>query len=510
MNIQLVQKIKNSSVPVLFLKNKGKAKKHDFFKLLSKENKNYIGRFLDKNGDDEFSRSLLLPSGKKAIVILVKENKGKYPLRKTIISMRRIILLARKEKIKDIAVNLDDFISETRDKRQETEEMAELMATQFELANFEFNAYKAVPKTGWNFVENVSIVGSENSSLKKVVADGKIISEEINKARALSNTPGGDMTPARLAEAAAKAGKISGFKVNVLNEAQIKKLGMGGVIGVSKGSAERPKFIIMEYMRGSKKDKPVVLVGKGVTFDTGGLNLKPSSYIYEMHMDMSGGAAVIHTIAALARLKVKKNIIGLVPAVENMPSGSSYHPGDLLKTMNGKTIEVLDTDAEGRVILADALEYSKKYKPEIVIDIATLTGAAMAALGQRASAIFSTDLKIENELREAGEKTGDYLWPLPLWEEYEEEIKGTFGDFANVGKTRYGGAITGAVFLWQFIKKTRINAGKTRINADDKEIPWVHLDIAPRMTSIESDSLAKGAAGASIALLTHFLKSNRE
>jgi len=513
MKIQLSSKIKNTSVPVIFLRNKAKAGKHDFLELLPKEDRNYIVRFLDKNGDEDFLRVLLLPSGRKVIIILGKENNGsnsspqrKYPLRKTIISMRRIISLARREKIKELAVNLDDFpVAGSKES-----DMAELMATQFELANFEFNTYKTKPKAGWNFVESVSIVGSENAQLKRAVADGKIIGEEINKARALSNTPGGDMTPARLAEAAVKSGRESGFKVKVFNEAEIKKLGMGGVIGVSKGSAERPRFIIMEYLKGKKSEKPLVLVGKGVTFDTGGLNLKPSSYIYEMHMDMSGGAAVIHTIAALARLKVKKNIIGLVPAVENMPSGSSYHPGDLLKTMNGKTIEVLDTDAEGRVILADALEYSKKYKPELVIDIATLTGAAMAALGQRASAIFSTDLKIENELREAGERTGDYLWPLPLWEEYEEEIKGTFGDFANVGKTRYGGAITGAVFLWQFIKpansKGQIAKGNKQSAADDRQVPWVHLDIAPRMTSIESDSLAKGAAGASIALLINFLR----
>ncbi|MDP3893415.1 M17 family metallopeptidase, partial [Nocardioides sp.] len=508
MNIQLVQKVKNSSAPVFFLKNKAKAKEHDFLKLLPKEDRDYFVRFLDKNGstnspqggDEDFLRPLLLPSGRKAVIVLEKENK-KSPLRKTIISMRRIISMARKEKIKDVAVNLGDFLVAG----SKEDDMAELMATQFELANFEFNAYKTVPKAGWNFIHEAQVYAdltrTNADKIKRALQNGKIIGEEINKARFLSNTPGGDMTPARLAEAATKAGKTSGFKVKVLNEAQIKKLGMGGVIGVSKGSAERPRFIIMEYMKGKKSEKPVVLIGKGVTFDTGGLNLKPSQHIYEMHMDMSGGAAVIHTIAALARLKVKKNIIGLVPAVENMPSGSSYHPGDLLKTMNGKTIEVLDTDAEGRVILADALEYSKKYNPELVIDIATLTGAAMAALGQRASAIFSTDLKIENELREAGEKTGDYVWPLPLWEEYEEEIKGTFGDFANVGKTRYGGAITGAVFLWQFIKSDPPSL-KLRRASKQKEIPWVHLDIAPRMTTIESDSLAKGAAGASIALLT--------
>ena len=210
-----------------------------------------------------------------------------------------------------------------------------------------------------------------------------------------------------------------------------------------------------------------------------------------MHMDMSGGAAVIHTIALAARLKIKKNIVGLVPAVENMPSGSSYRPGDILRTMSGKTIEVLNTDAEGRIILADALTYAKKYNPRLVVDVATLTGAAMAALGQRASAIFSRDEKLLRNFAAFGEQSGDYVWPLPLWDEYESEIKGTFGDVANIGKTRYGGAITGAMFLYQFAK--------------DLNCPWVHIDIAPRMTAVEGEYLSKGAAGAPIRLLIKFL-----
>jgi len=248
-------------------------------------------------------------------------------------------------------------------------------------------------------------------------------------------------------------------------------------------------------MKGSKTEHPVVLVGKGVTFDTGGLNLKPSQHIYEMHMDMSGGAAVIHAIRAAARLKLKKNIVGLIPAVENMPSGSSYRPGDVLKTMSGKTIEVMDTDAEGRVILADALEYAKKYDPSLVVDVATLTGAAVVALGQRYSALFTADKKLEDTFRRVGEETGDPVWPLPLMADYEEEIKGTFGDWANIGKSRYGGAITAAVFLWQFTK-----------DSSGKSYPWVHLDIAPRMTAIEGEFLAKGAAGAPVRLLARILE----
>src|SRR3989338_4656923 len=275
----------------------------------------------------------------------------------------------------------------------------------------------------------------------------------------------------------------------------MKKLGMGGVLGVASGSTEEPRFIVMEYKPASPlsvrgTEGVIVLVGKGVTFDSGGLNIKPSDHIYEMHMDMSGGAAVIHAIAAAAKLGIKRNIVGLIPAVENMPSGSRYHPGDVLKTMSGQTIEVLNTDAEGRVILADALTYAEQYKPKLVVDVATLTGAAKVALGQQASAIFSKDEKILKQVQELGEQSGDYVWPLPLWDEYEQEIKGTFGDWANIGKKRgSGGAIDGAIFLYQFAKK----------------YPWLHIDMAPRMTANDSEYLAKGAAGAPVRLLIKLL-----
>lgn len=454
-------------------------KKHPFFNALNSKEKEYVKSIEKdlKEGENVVS----LPGGRKAVFMTLPE---KFNHRKSITLMRKVIVIAKNGKLKNIAVNINDFRTGERDFDAVLPRIA---ATEFEIADFDFVKYKTPPKSGWNFVENVSVLGSKD--VAGALQEGKIIGEEVNKTRELSNTPGGDMTPGVLARAALSAGKKSGFKVKILNEKEIKKLGMGGILGVARGSSEKPKFIIMEYRHGGK-EKPVVLVGKGVTFDSGGLNLKPSSGIYEMHMDMSGGAAVVHTIAAAARLKLKKNIIGLVPAVENMPSGSSYHPGDLLKTMSGKTIEVLNTDAEGRIILADALHYAKRYGPKLVIDIATLTGAAMVAVGQRASAIFSTDERTQKEMMESGELAGDYVWPLPLWEEYENDIKGTFGDVANEGKTRYGGAITAAAFLWQFIKG----------------YPWMHIDMAPRMTSIEGDHLAKGAAGSPVALLLQFLR----
>ena len=248
----------------------------------------------------------------------------------------------------------------------------------------------------------------------------------------------------------------------------------------------------MEYAGGKKGDKPMVLVGKGVTFDTGGINLKPSNSLLGMNMDMSGGAAVIHTLALAVKMKLKKNIIGLIPSVENMASGKSYRPGDVIRSMSGQTIEVLNTDAEGRVILADALTYAQKYNPEIVIDVATLTGAAMVALGERASAIFTDDDDLAKRVEKVGEKTGDYVWRLPMWEEYENEIKGSLGDWTNVHNkdSRYGGAIYGAIFLHQFIKGFR----------------WVHIDMAPRMVAMAGENLAGGATGSPVRLLYKFIE----
>ena len=247
----------------------------------------------------------------------------------------------------------------------------------------------------------------------------------------------------------------------------------------------------MEYYGGKKNDAPFVFVGKGVTFDTGGLNLKPEDHMLDMWMDMCGGAAVISALGAIAKLKLPVNVIGLVPAVENMPGGAGYRPGDLLKSLSGKYIEVLNTDAEGRVILADALTYAEKYKPRLVVDVATLTGACMVALGAQAAGLFTPDDKIANELLTAGEISGDYLWRLPLWEEYEDEVKGTFGDVQNLGKSRYGGAITAAMFLYQFAKK----------------YPWVHIDIAGTMKAVDGQGLAKGATGTGTRVLIELAKN---
>jgi leucyl aminopeptidase len=410
-------------------------------------------------------------------------------LRKLYLLVRKMVIIAKGIKTKKLVFDFNDF--KFRNIKISDKELGEIIGSQLDFANYEFVEYKTKPKEGFNFIEEIIISGT-NTETEKVILKGHTIAEEVNKTRTLSNIPGGDMTPQILAKSAKDAVKNLSVKVTVLGEKEMEKQNMRAILSVGRGSDEESKFIIMEYFGASKKEKPIVLVGKGVTFDTGGINLKPSFSLLGMNMDMSGGAAVIHSIALAAKMKLKKNVIGLIPAVENMASGKSYRPGDVIRSMSGITIEVLNTDAEGRVILADALTYAKKYNPEVVIDVATLTGAAMVALGERASAIFSDDDKLAKDLEVAGEKTGDYVWRLPMWEEYENEIKGSLGDYTNIHNkdSRYGGAIYGAIFLYQFIKGTK----------------WAHIDMAPRMTAMAGENLASGALGSPVRLLYKFIE----
>lgn len=404
---------------------------------------------------------------------------------------RSVILRAREYKAKKIVFQFDETLALFQKLKGTREEMAQLVAENFEMANFEFNFFKTKPKEGWSEVSEVLLCAKSSQSLIKALKKGQEIGKAVNACRVLANTPGGDVTPTTLARAAKDAMRNLPVKVTILKKKEMLKLGMGALLGVSKGSSEEPTFTVLEYRGG--KGRPVVLAGKGVTFDSGGLNLKPTNAIYEMHMDMSGAAAVIHTVALAARLKLKTSVIGLIPSVENMPGNNAYRPGDILKSLSGKSIEVLNTDAEGRLILADALTYAKRFSPSVVVDIATLTGAALSALGLYASALFSRNDMLAERLSLDAEVSGDYVWRLPLWDEYEEAVKGTFADITNSSsKNQGGGAIEGAMFLWQFAKEL--------------DCPWAHLDIAPRMTSAPGDELAKGAVGTPVRLLVRFIE----
>ncbi|GAB2180515.1 leucyl aminopeptidase [Denitratisoma sp. agr-D3] len=301
----------------------------------------------------------------------------------------------------------------------------------------------------------------------------------------LANLPANHCTPSHLAKTAVALGKELGLKVDVLDKAAMKKLGMGSLLAVAQGSVEPPKLIVFKYNGGAKTDKPIVLVGKGITFDTGGISLKPAPDMDEMKYDMSGAASVFGTLKAAALLKLPLNIVGIVAASENMPSGSAVKPGDVVTSMSGQTIEILNTDAEGRLVLCDALTYAERFDPEVVVDIATLTGACVVALGNVASGLLANNDELAAELLAAGQASHDRAWQLPLWDDYQELLKSPFADMANIGG-RWGGTITAACFLARFTEKFK----------------WAHLDIAG--TSYRGNA-TKGSTGRPVPLLTHFL-----
>lgn len=411
-----------------------------------------------------------------------------------VILVRNIVQAAKQQKAKKVAVQLDRSPFPALDAIP-FPELGSLIAQNLEMANFEFRTFKSKPKEGWTDIAEVLICGTTPTTTQTGFKRGQVIGQAVNDTRELANTPGGSMTPRGLAKAAKAAVKGLPVAVEVLGRAQLTKLGMGLLAGVGAGSTEEPTFTVMTYRGGKTTDKPIVLAGKGITFDSGGLNIKPSSGIYEMHLDMSGGAAVIHAVALAARLKVRRNVIALIPAAENMLGNGATRPGDIHTSLSGKTVEVTDTDAEGRLVLADALAYAKRLKPGVVIDVATLTGAALIALGHHANGLMTRDDALADTLLELSERTGDYAWRLPLWDEYETVIKSEFADMQNhsISGGRYGGATNGAIFLWQFAK--------------DLDCPWAHIDIAPRMTTVAGEGLAKGASGTPVRLLISFIES---
>jgi leucyl aminopeptidase len=314
---------------------------------------------------------------------------------------------------------------------------------------------------------------------------GEAIAAGSTLARECANLPANHCTPSFLAAQARQLGKSHGLKVEVLERKDCEKLGMGSFLAVAQGSEQPLKFIVARWQGGGKNDAPVVLVGKGITFDTGGISLKPGAEMDEMKFDMGGAASVLGTLRAVAQAKAKVNLIGIIPACENMPSGRAIKPGDVVTSLSGQTIEILNTDAEGRLILCDALTYAARFKPAVVIDIATLTGACVIALGHHRSGLFSPDDALAAELLAAGDQALDPAWRMPLDDEYDEALKSSFADMANVGP-RAGGAITAAMFLKRFSAQLR----------------WAHLDIAG--TAWKSGA-AKGATGRPVGLLTHFV-----
>ncbi len=331
---------------------------------------------------------------------------------------------------------------------------------------------------------------AERADVIRGVQEGVAIAHGVKLARDYANLPGNICTPSFLAAEARRMGKRLGLRTTILNEAQMKQHKMGSLLSVSRGSREPAKLIIMEYKGGKRGAAPVVLVGKGLTFDAGGISIKPSSAMDEMKYDMCGGASVFGALQAAAELQLKINLVGIVPSSENLPDGAANKPGDIVTSMSGTTIEILNTDAEGRLILCDALTYAERFKPAAVVDIATLTGACVVALGQHASGLFSDCDQLAEALLAAGEASGDRAWRMPVWDEYDKQLDSNFADLANIGG-RGAGAVTAACFLKQFTAK----------------YDWAHLDVAGTAWNSGAN---KGATGRPVPLLVEFLLNRRD
>jgi leucyl aminopeptidase len=351
-------------------------------------------------------------------------------------------------------------------------------------AFYRFDQLKSQKKNPEPSLARITLPLPPAAALEQALREAQATADGTDLARTLGNLPANICTPSYLAEQARKLAREFKLEVEVLERKDMEKLGMGAFLAVTSASHQPPKLIVLRYSGAAKSAKPLVLVGKGITFDTGGISLKPAGEMDEMKFDMSGAGSVLGTIRALAGMKAPVNVVGVIPTCENMPGGHAVKPGDVVTTLSGQTVEILNTDAEGRLILCDALAYAERFKPEVVVDIATLTGACVIALGHIATGLFANDQKLADELRTAGEDAWDRVWQMPLWEEYQEGLRSNFADMANIGG-RPGGAITAASFLARFTRKLR----------------WAHLDIAG--TAWKSGR-EKGSTGRPVPLLVRF------
>ncbi len=399
--------------------------------------------------------------------------------------------VTRRNRDKAIAVFLPHLL-DGYDSSDEARLYGELLAQ----ADYRFNQFltRSDDQEGPREIRCNLLVGNEIDArkAKSLTEEIRIVSGAVKMARDLGNGPGNQVTPPFLAETAQAVAREHGLKCTVFDKKQIEKLKMGGLLAVNRGSDIEPRFVILEHApaKAGKAGKTICLVGKGITFDSGGISIKPAEKMEEMKFDMCGAAAVIGIMQAAAQLKFPHRIIGIFASTENLPSGSAYKPGDIITTMSGKTVEVVNTDAEGRMILADALHYAARYKPDHLIDFATLTGACVVALGYEASGLFSNDDKLAQKLIESGQRAGEKLWRLPEWDDYKDYIRSDWADMKNSGG-RWGGAITAALFLKEYVNCS-----------------WAHLDIAgTAWAEGENAREAKGATGVGVRLTLDYLRS---
>ena len=430
-----------------------------------------IGSILLVHGSKDFDRIILVRVG----------NEKAFGCKNLVNIMSQVTLAIKKLKIKKFLLPADQFFNENISAHAGTEFIVRELIN----SSYEINSLKTNKKSALNFQTTIQYQGQSIGEVRLGLKHGSAVAEGANLTKDLGNLPPNICTPTYLANEAKKLAKAYSMRTKVFDQKQIEKLKMGSFLSVAKGSREAPKFIVIEHTLGPKNKKPIVLVGKGITFDAGGISIKPSPDMDEMKYDMGGAASVLGTMKTIGELQLPINVVALIPSCENLPDGLALKPGDIVTSMSGQTIEVLNTDAEGRLILCDALTYAERYNPELVIDVATLTGACVIALGHHATAIFSNHDPLADELKEASDVSLDKAWHMPMWEEYQPQLNSNFADIANIGG-RPAGSITAACFLSRFAKKYN----------------WAHLDIAG--TAWKSGK-EKGSTGRPVPMLSQFL-----
>ncbi len=470
-------KIEFSKIPVQTLVEKSKsAVAVSFYSQTDKKN-TYVDQFTGKGietlffrGRDGASNELVVSLGKKI----------------TLETYRRVAATIcdqmRAQKMENVFVDFDAAGA----KGLQTADIVQAFVEGARLSSYNFNELKSDKKPSKDFTLHISSKKSGDAGFRAAVNTADVLSECVNFARNLGDLPGNLMTPTILAKRTVEAFKGTKAQVTVWDGARIAKENMNGLLGVSLGSVQDPKFIIIKYQGAAASKQPVVYVGKGLTFDCGGISIKPSSAMEEMKYDMCGGANVIAAVLAMAKLKLKVNVYGLVAASENMPGPNANKPGDIMAARNGKTFEVNNTDAEGRLILADALSYASELKPAVIFDAATLTGAIVVALGNTHTGFFTRNDKLAQKIQKAADETEELVWRMPLTDEHLKDMKGTFADLSNISSTKGAGSATAAAFLEQFV---------------EEGIPWAHFDIAGTAWAVGSRlnyCPKKGASGAMI------------
>lgn len=459
---------------------------------LDKANNGLLTELL-KNGDTKCSagETLILPglwgNQIKRLVVMGLGKKDKVSEASFIKSVKAVVKAVQSTNAKEASLCLDDLKIEGRDPSWIAQQLAQLA----EHGSYTFNQFKSKEKQKTVTLKKLTVFTQDPSTQRaatKALAIGKAIGRGMNFTRDLGNTPPNVCNPTYLAQTAKSMARGKPvLTTTIIEEKQMKEMGMGAFLSVSAGSDTPGKLIIMNYKGGKKTAKPHVLVGKGITFDTGGISLKPAPNMDGMKWDMCGAASVFGTMQAVMEMELPINLIGVVAAAENMPSGKASRPGDIVSTMSGQTVEILNTDAEGRLVLCDALTYVEKFKPASVIDIATLTGAVIVALGPFASGMMANNEEVADQLKSAAEASQDKIWQLPLWDEYQALLDSPFADMGNIGNSGpKAGSITAGCFLSRFTKS----------------YPWAHLDVAG---SAFNDGAGKGATGRPVPLLTEYL-----